>query len=176
MNDAQIAMMIVKESLAFIRSMASITAKLVMEAAKGISQTSKEGIKAIGNKVKTERGNKPGEVSLEKLEKNHDNKTVYKNIDEVNLDKFKEAAKINNLQYAVIKNPDNTVNIHYAEKHTNKMEATMETVVRSVAVEKNEKVIADNEIKIAKSIKNNENSIKTSENYLNNIKNGRADV
>ena len=41
---------------------------------------------------------------------------------------------------------------------------------------KDEKVIADNEIKIAKSVKNNENSIKTSENYLNNIKNGRADV
>ncbi len=139
MNDAQIAMKVIEEFFKLLKNTITVTATATMKIGDEISNTFKEGINKIRNDVKTERGNKAGEVSKEKLEKNHDNKTAFKVIDEVNLDKFKKSAEINNLQYAVVKQPDNTVAVHYAEKHSNKMEATMDTVVRSVAVEKEEK-------------------------------------
>lgn len=147
MNEMQIATMATKEALKFLKDLMMFSVNKVIDVTKDISKEATKGINKIADNIKTERGNKSGEVSIEKLEKNHGDKVVYKNLDENNLDKFKEAAKINNLQYAVVKQPDNTVNIHYAERHSNKMEATMDTTVRSAAIEKQEKAIVDKELK-----------------------------
>ena len=161
MNDAQIAMKVVEEFFKTLRTMATVGFKATMKIGDEVSSAFKEGINKIRNDVKEERGNRPGEVTKEKLDKNHDNKTAFKNIDEVNLDKFKKAAEINNLQFAAVKQPDNTVNIHYAERHANKMEATMDTVVRSVAIEKEEKankvIEAQKEINAERTISKDDN-------------------
>ena len=122
--------------------------KGVTELVKGVSLVTREGIKQIGegsrellkqnreNKI-IKAGNKQGEVSYEKLTKNH-KQVTYEHIKPENLKDFKTFAKQYNLQYSLNKEADGNIKVNYGVDHADRMKAVGDSMVRSESFKKNQ--------------------------------------